>query len=125
MWFESVLWIELVDSFDDRFRYDGSFDSAMSLSEGASHAPEQEEYWADDAFRKVLREQPPSAKLVAKVLQSESELTQDVIVEETLLPRRTVSYALNRLEDAGLTSSRRHISDPRKQIYTLAADFER
>lgn len=96
----------------------------MSLSEGASHTPSQEEFWANDTFREVLREQPPSAKLVAKVLEAEPALTQDAIVEETLLPRRTVSYALNRLEDAGLASSSRHISDPRKQIYALAADFD-
>lgn len=96
----------------------------MSLSEGASSTPAQEDYWANDAFREALREQPPSAKLVAKVLETEPELTQDVIVEETLLPRRTVSYALNRLEDAGLATSRRDLADPRKQQYALAADFD-
>lgn len=96
----------------------------MSLSEGASQSPEHQEFWANDAFREALRDQPPSAKLVAKVLETEPELTQDRIVEESLLPRRTVSYALNRLEKAGLARSRRHISDPRKQIYALAADFE-
>ena len=96
----------------------------MSLSEGASSTPTHEDYWANDAFREVLREQPPSAKLVAKVLETESELTQDVIVEETLLPRRTVSYALNRLEDAGLATSRRDLGDPRKQQYSLAAEFD-
>lgn len=96
----------------------------MSLSEGTAQSPAREDYWADDAFREVLREQPPSAKLVAKVLETEPELTQDTIVEETLLPRRTVSYALNRLEDAGLVTSRRDLTDPRKQQYTLAAEFE-
>lgn len=96
----------------------------MSLSEGASQSPEQNDYWANDAFREALREQPPSAKLVAKVLGEDTELSQDTIVEETLLPRRTVSYALNRLEDAGLVSSRRHLTDPRKQKYSLAAEFD-
>lgn len=96
----------------------------MSLSEGTPSAPAHEDYWANDAFREVLREQPPSAKLVAKVLETESELTQDLIVEETLLPRRTVSYALNRLEDAGLATSRRDLGDPRKQQYALAAEFD-
>lgn len=96
----------------------------MSLSEGTSSSTAQEDYWADDTFREVLREQPPSAKLVAKVLETEPELSQDAIVEETLLPRRTVSYALNRLEDAGLATSRRDLSDPRKQQYSLAAEFD-
>lgn len=108
----------------DRFRYAGQICADMSLSEGTSQPTEQEDYWANDAFREVLREQPPSAKLVAKVLGVDDELSQDTIVEETLLPRRTVSYALNRLEDAGLATSRRHLGDPRKQKYSLAAEFE-
>jgi DNA-binding MarR family transcriptional regulator len=94
----------------------------MSLSEGSVSSSEQQDFWANDAFRSALREEPPSAKLVAKVLATEPELTQDAIVEETLLPRRTVSYALNRLEDAGLALSRRHLGDPRKQIYRLDYD---
>lgn len=66
-----------------------------------------------------LRELPPSAKLVAKILEGSEPLTQGVIVEESLLPDRTVRYALNRLEDAGLVDSRHSFRDARKHVYFL------
>ena len=62
---------------------------------------------------------PPSAKLVAKVLEYEDSLTQSQLAEETLLPARTVRYALNRLEDEHVVASRFSFSDARKRIYTL------
>ena len=70
----------------------------------------------------TLRELPPSAKLVAKVLEYNNSLTQSQLAEETLLPPRTVRYALRRLEDAGIVESRFSFSDARKRIYTLAAE---
>ena len=70
----------------------------------------------------TLRELPPSAKLVAKVLEYDDSLTQSQLAEETLLPPRTVRYALTRLEDAGIVESRFSFSDARKRIYTLAAE---
>ncbi len=65
---------------------------------------------------------PPSAKLVAKVLEYEDSLTQSQLAEETLLPARTVRYALNRLEDEHVVDSRFSFSDARKRIYTLKLD---
>ncbi|MEF8779314.1 MAG: winged helix-turn-helix transcriptional regulator [Haloferacaceae archaeon] len=70
-------------------------------------------------FRDRLRELPPSAKLVAKVLESDSPLSQGQLAEESLLPDRTVRYALNRLEDEGLVDSRYSFKDARKQVYFL------
>lgn len=69
--------------------------------------------------RELLRELPPSAKLVAKVLEYNETLTQSELAEETLLPPRTVRYALTRLDDAGLVESRFSFTDARKRIYTL------
>jgi DNA-binding MarR family transcriptional regulator len=66
-----------------------------------------------------IREMPPSAKLVAKVLDYNDTLTQSQLAEETLLPPRTVRYALSRLEDAEVVDSRFSFSDARKRIYTL------
>ena len=84
----------------------------MSTSEAVrtdcDHAPE------------ALRELPPSAKLVAKVLEYNDTLTQRQLAEETLLPPRTVRYALTRLEDAGVVDSRYSFVDARKRVYTLA-----
>lgn len=72
-------------------------------------------------FRARLSELPPSAKLVAKVLETDSPLSQGQIAEESLLPDRTVRYALNRLEDEALISSRYSFQDARKQVYFLNA----
>ncbi|WP_336022050.1 MarR family transcriptional regulator [Halobellus salinisoli] len=67
-----------------------------------------------------VREMPPSAKLVAKVLDYNETMTQSQLAEETLLPPRTVRYALARLEDAGAVDSRFSFTDARKRLYTLS-----
>jgi DNA-binding MarR family transcriptional regulator len=70
----------------------------------------------------AVRDLPPSAKLVAKTLEYNDTLTQSQLAEETLLPPRTVRYALNRLEEVGVVDSRFSFSDARKRIYTLTID---
>jgi DNA-binding MarR family transcriptional regulator len=84
----------------------------MSAPETVS-ADESPDRWA------AVRELPPSAKLVAKVLEYNETLTQSQLAEETLLPPRTVRYALNRLEEAEVVDSRFSFSDARKRLYTL------
>lgn len=69
--------------------------------------------------RDRLRDLPPSAKLVAKVLESDAPLSQGQLAEESLLPDRTVRYALNRLEEEDLIESRYSFRDARKQVYFL------
>jgi len=78
-----------------------------------------EEALGETEFRERLRELPPSAKLVAKVLETDAPLSQGQLAEESLLPDRTVRYALNRLEDAELIGSRYSFHDARKQVYFL------
>jgi len=70
-------------------------------------------------FREQLRELPPSAKLVAKVLETDAPLSQGQLAEASLLPDRTVRYALNRLEECDLVDSRYSFTDARKQVYFL------
>jgi DNA-binding MarR family transcriptional regulator len=72
-----------------------------------------------DEFEDRLRELPPSAKLVAKVLEIDAPLSQSQLAEESLLPDRTVRYALNRLEEENLVISRYSFHDARKQVYSL------
>jgi DNA-binding MarR family transcriptional regulator len=67
-------------------------------------------------------EMPPSAKLVAKALEYNGRLTQSGIAEETLLPSRTVRYALGRLEEADVVESRFSFTDARKRIYELTIE---
>lgn len=75
---------------------------------------------SDGAAIEQLQDLPPSAKLVAKVLEYEETLTQSELAEETLLPPRTVRYALTRLEEADVVDSRFSFTDARKRLYTLA-----
>lgn len=75
----------------------------------------------ESEFRERLRELPPSAKLVAKVLETDAPLSQGELAEESLLPDRTVRYALNRLDSVGLVGSRCSFRDARKQVYFLNA----
>lgn len=76
----------------------------------------------DDATRSTLEELPPSAKLVYKTLEYEGPLTQGELAAESLLPSRTVRYALTTLTDTGLVDERLHIQDARKRLYSLAGD---
>ena len=85
----------------------------MSTSETAQADAATEDGW--DAVRDL----PPSAKLVAKTLEYNDTLTQSELAEETLLPPRTVRYALNRLEDVDVVDSRFCFADARKRIYSL------
>ncbi|AUG48093.1 MULTISPECIES: MarR family transcriptional regulator [Haloarcula] len=85
-----------------------------ALTENAAPAP-----FTDEEFRDTLRELPPSAKLVAKVLEDDAPLSQGDLAENSLLPDRTVRYALNRLEESDLVDSRYSFTDARKQVYFL------
>ena len=72
-----------------------------------------------ESHRERVSDLPPSAKLVYKVLEYDDALTQSQIAEETLLPPRTVRYALTRLEEVGVVRSRFSFSDARKRLYSL------
>ncbi|ELY93253.1 ArsR family transcriptional regulator [Natrialba chahannaoensis JCM 10990] len=91
----------------------------MSMSTAEDGTAATEEVLSADEYRERLRDLPPSAKLVAKVLETDSPLSQGQLAEESLLPDRTVRYALNRLEDVGLVDSRYSFRDARKQVYYL------
>jgi DNA-binding MarR family transcriptional regulator len=84
----------------------------MSTTEAVPRDGETDR-WTD------VRDLPPSAKLVAKVLDYNDTLSQSQLAEETLLPPRTVRYALTRLEDADVVESRFSFSDARKRLYSL------
>lgn len=70
----------------------------------------------------VVVDLPPSAKLVAKVLEYNDRLTQSQLADETMLPPRTVRYALTRLEDVDAVESRFSFTDARKRVYSLAIE---
>jgi DNA-binding MarR family transcriptional regulator len=86
----------------------------MSTTDTVAADEDVADRWSD------VREMPPSAKLVAKVLDYNETLTQSELAEETLLPSRTVRYALSRLEEEDVVDSRFSFTDARKRLYTLA-----
>jgi DNA-binding Lrp family transcriptional regulator len=63
---------------------------------------------------------PPSAKLVFKILEYNGRLTQKGIVEESMLPARTVRYALERLEAIGVVNENIYFADARQNLYEVA-----
>ncbi|WP_222917523.1 helix-turn-helix domain-containing protein [Natrinema sp. SYSU A 869] len=67
----------------------------------------------------VVDETPPSAKLVLTVLAHEGSLTQSRLAEETMLPARTVRYALKQLEEHDLVDSQISFADARQHVYSL------
>ncbi|AUX10457.1 ArsR family transcriptional regulator [Halalkaliarchaeum desulfuricum] len=85
----------------------------MSVTEAVPAEEDNRDRWQD------VRDLPPSAKLVAKVLDYNGTLTQSQLAEETLLPPRTVRYALSRLEEENVVESRFSFSDARKRLYSL------
>jgi DNA-binding MarR family transcriptional regulator len=85
----------------------------MSTSETAV-ADESADRWDP------VQELPPSAKLVAKVLEYNGTLTQQELAEETMLPARTVRYAISRLEGADVVETRFSFTDARKRLYALS-----
>lgn len=89
------------------------------MSTRSEETPEPDAF-VDSEFRDRLRDLPPSAKLVAKVLEGASPLSQRQLAERSLLPDRTVRYALTRLEESGLVESRYSFTDARKQVYSLS-----
>lgn len=68
-----------------------------------------------------LKDLPPSAKLVYKILECNgSHYTQKEIAEESLLPARTVRYALNRLKENEIVEEQSYLRDARQSHYSLA-----
>lgn len=68
-----------------------------------------------------IRDLPPSAKLVFKVLEYDPGLTQKQIVKRTRLSQRTVRDALGRLQDRSIVEKNIYLPDARQNLYEIAA----
>jgi transcription initiation factor IIE alpha subunit len=73
----------------------------------------------NDVTYKKLERLPPSAKLVFKALEAKGQLTQKEIIRETILPSRTVRYALNRLKEEEILQERFYFIDSRQSLYEI------
>lgn len=76
-----------------------------------------------DSMRKKLKQaeelidMPPSAKYILKILELEGPLTVKEISRLTLLPQRTVRYALSILSEKKLVRKRVNLRDARQAFY--------
>ncbi|GGL60646.1 MarR family transcriptional regulator [Halocalculus aciditolerans] len=70
----------------------------------------------------TVRDLPPSAKLVLKVLEYNGGLTQKEIVEKSRLSQRTVRDALDRLQEADVVEKDIYIPDARQNLYRLTVE---
>ncbi len=64
-----------------------------------------------------LKDLPASAKLVYKILAHEGNMTQKDLIDASLLPERTVRYALALLMNKELIDNTPHFSDARQTVY--------
>jgi transcription initiation factor IIE alpha subunit len=73
----------------------------------------------NDVNYEKLERLPPSAKLVFKALEAKGQMTQKEIIRETILPSRTVRYALNRLKEEEILQERFYFIDSRQSLYEI------
>jgi transcription initiation factor IIE alpha subunit len=59
----------------------------------------------NDINYEKLEKLPLSAKLVFKTLEAKGQITQKDITRETILPSRTVRYAINRLKEENINAA--------------------
>jgi len=87
----------------------------MSTADGATITT-TEEMWD------VVSDLPPSAKLIAKVLEYNGTLTQSALADKSRLSPRTVRHALTELDEAGVADSEISLADARQQLYSLKVE---
>lgn len=75
----------------------------------------------EPAFRERLRDQAPSAKLVARTLHDDAPLTRGEIMERSLLHARTLQDALTNLEEAGLVEASQSALYRKREVYLLTS----
>lgn len=73
----------------------------------------------NDFSYEKLEKLPPSAKLVFKTLEANGQMTQKDIIRETILPSRTVRYALSRLKEEKILLERFYFLDSRQSLYEI------
>jgi DNA-binding MarR family transcriptional regulator len=73
-----------------------------------------------DTGEQKLGNLPPSAKLVFWAIDHEGPITQQQIAEETLLPKRTVRYGIDKLTEINAITEQRNPLDARQTLYATS-----
>ena len=80
----------------------------------------EDKYFIGDYEQKVdLFSLSPSSKFILYLLKQRGRLTQHEIIEKTLLPKRTVAYALRKLQDKNFVEKFKDIRDRRVSIFEI------
>ncbi|MHA1478730.1 MAG: MarR family transcriptional regulator [Promethearchaeota archaeon] len=80
----------------------------------------EDKYFIGDYEQKMnLFSLSPSSKFILYLLKQRGRLTQREIIEKTLLPKRTVAYALRKLQDKNFVEKFKDISDKRVSIFEI------
>jgi len=66
-----------------------------------------------------IKNLPPSAKLIYKILSYEGSLTQKEIINNTFLPERTVRHALEILTKKNIIVKQPYLNDARQDVYSI------
>ena len=77
---------------------------------------------ASTELRDSIQDLPPSAKLVALVLEHNGTLSQQELAAESLLPERTVRLGLEELQQVDVIESRTSLRAARKRLYSLSLE---
>ena len=85
----------------------------------------KEKIFEDRLVKKIklaeeLMKAPPSVKLILRILQEYGPLSLRDIITKSMLPPRTVRYALSYLASRGLIRKKTMIRDVRRSIYELS-----
>lgn len=67
----------------------------------------------------VIRSVPPSAKLLLRVLRENKISRFDDLMDETMLSKRTLLYAIRTLKELDLIETQVCMSDARRRFYCV------
>ncbi len=74
---------------------------------------------ADYAQRLDLFSLSPSSKFILYILKQRGSLKQQEIIEKTLLPKRTIAYALKKLQDKNFIKKSKDLIDKRISVFEI------
>jgi len=80
----------------------------------------EDQYFIGDYEQKTnLFSLSPSSKFILYLLKQRGPLRQQEIIEKTLLPKRTIAYALKKLQEKNFIKKSKDIIDKRVSIFEI------
>ena len=80
---------------------------------------EDKYYIANYEQKLALFSLSPSSKFILYLLKQRGKLTQQEIIEKTLLPKRTTAYALKKLQEQSFIKKTKDVIDKRVSIFEI------